>query len=130
MKTDTNNTLYPIQVWLTATLGIAPLILLLAGLVNTKWNVELVTIPLFMLVIPLGGLLLSSPVLLIGLLVFRVLIREVSSETLIKLLFAVISITGVAITFWIISGSMAVMLGLIYSASVIVASLFYRINKK
>jgi hypothetical protein len=130
MKTDTNNTLYPIQVWLTTTLGIAPLILLLGGLVNTKWNVELVTIPLFMLVIPLGGLLLSSPVLLIGLLVFRVLIREVSSETLIKLLFAVISITGVAITFWIISGSMAVMLGLIYSASVIVASLFYRINKK
>jgi hypothetical protein len=125
MKTDTKNTLYPIQLWLTSTVVIAPLLLIMTGLVNAKWNVGIETVPIF---IPFG-LVLSLPVLLICLLIFRIIIQEVSSQLLIKVILAVVAITGVVISFLIISGSMAFMLSLIYSGSIIIASLICKINK-
>jgi len=82
MKTDIKNTLYPIKLWLTSIVIIAPVLMTVVGLVNSEWNVGAETIPIF---IPFG-LVLSLPVLLICLLVYKVLIQQVSSETLIKLM--------------------------------------------
>lgn len=125
METQLKNKLYPVQLWLTSTIVIAPLLLVVIGLINDVKNSGLETIPLFMMF----GLVLSIPVFLICLFAYRLLLQKDSSAILIKIVLAIITIVGVFITFIIISGSMAYMLSLVYSSSVIISSLFYRISE-
>ena len=119
------NKLYPFQLWLTNTVVIAPLLLVVVGLINGVKNSGSETILLFMML----GVVLSIPVFLICLFTYRLLIQKVSSALLIKIVLAIITIVSVFITFIIISGSMAHLLSLVYSASVIISSLFYRIEE-
>lgn len=119
------NNKYPFQLWLTSVAGLAPLLFIAIGIIEKSNNVGLESIPAFVMI----GLLFSLPMLALCYVIYMVLIRKLASAILIKVIVNLITIAGIFLTFHLIKGSMALMLSLIYSVSVILASIFYRINK-
>ncbi|ALJ01675.1 hypothetical protein DC20_21720 (plasmid) [Rufibacter tibetensis] len=120
------NKFYPIQLWLTTIVFVAPLTMILAGLVNEEWNMGLEVLPLFIMF----GLIFSLPSLLVCFAAYKILTVKISSPILIKILLNLIMVGAVLITFALISGSLAFRLSIIYSASIVIASLFYSVKIK
>ncbi|WP_116545489.1 hypothetical protein [Pontibacter virosus] len=120
------NKLYPIQLWLTTIILVAPLLMILAGLVNNEWNMGFEVLLLFVFF----GLAFSLPAFLVCFAFYKILTVKISSPILIKILLNLIIVGAVLITFALISGSLAFRLSIVYSASVVIASLFYSVKRK
>jgi Sec-independent protein secretion pathway component TatC len=120
------NKIYPFQLWLTSVLVIAPIIIIVANLINSRNIEELGVLPLFIAF----GIFFSLPVLLICYFTYRLLIKRTSSALLIKIIINTITIIGVFTTFYVISGSMALILSLVYSGSVVISSLLFKIKER
>lgn len=120
------NKLYPIQLWLTTIVFVAPLLIILVGLINEEWIMGLEVIPLFIMF----GIVFSLPSLLVCFAAYKILTVKISSPILIKILLNLILVGAVLITFALISGSLASRLSIVYSASIVIASLFYSVKIK
>ena len=120
------NNLYPIQLWLTTIVFVAPLLMIVAGLINDEWNMGLEVLPLFIMF----GLAFSLPSLLVCFAAYKILTVKISSPILIKILLNLIMVGAVLITFALISGSLAFRLSIVYSASIVISSIFYRVKFK
>ena len=120
------NKFYPIQLWLTTIIFVAPLLIMLAGLVNEEWNMGLEVLPLFIMF----GLIFSLPSLLVCFAAYKIRTVKISSSTIIKILLNLMMVGAVLITFGLISGSLAFRLSIVYSASIAISSLFYSIKIK
>jgi hypothetical protein len=120
------NKLYPFQLWITSVVIVAPILLLILGLINKEWNTGRETIPIFILF----GLFCSLHALVICYFTFNFLIEKYNSPLLIKAIICLITCGVIFFTFLFIQGSMTFFLSLVYSGSVIISSLILKINKK
>ncbi|MBF9254305.1 hypothetical protein I2I11_13450 [Pontibacter sp. 172403-2] len=120
------NKLYPIQLWFTTIVFVAPLLIILAGLVSEEWNMGLEVLPLFIIF----GLMFSLPSLLVCFAAYKILTMKISSPILIKILLNLIIVSAVLITLALISGSLAFRLSIVYSASILIASVFFSVKIK
>jgi hypothetical protein len=124
------NKLYPLKVWLTTIVLIAPL-LLFAGSLILDSSYYKSSDNYFILLLFIGfGLLYSLPTFLLCYLTFIISSHKLNSSLLIKTMFDAVCITGIFITFSLIGGSEATQYSFCYSASVIIASLLFRVFKK
>ena len=76
------------------------------------------------------GLVLSFPTFAITFLTFTFAIRQFQSAIVVRLICLIVSVSGVVITFLLLKGSMAPTLTLVYSISVGLSSLVFRVYKK
>jgi hypothetical protein len=118
------NDLYPGLLWITS-IVIAPLIFVIK-----TGSTRMDDLHFYFVVFLIFGTLYSLPVLFICIVSFNILIKNLSSPLLIKALLNLICIIGVLLTFKIISDSDEFDLRLIYSASIILSSLLYRVRTK
>ncbi|MBC3541148.1 hypothetical protein ACFSC6_03130 [Rufibacter sediminis] len=113
------NNLFPLEIWVLVIVIVAPLLLVIVGCIDQKLNVGIEFLVLFILF----GAFFSLPALLISFLSFKFLVARTKSSFLVKVLFNLVVILTVITYFWIMSGSMAFMLSLIYSASVVLSTM-------
>lgn len=117
---------YLLLVWGSSIVFIAPLLFLIIGWLHEDYETGFEVIPLFVLF----GLLLSLPALAISYIFFTFLSQKTSSGILLKSLTNLIIIISIFLTFRLIGGSMALLSSLVYSGSVVLASLIYPISSK
>ena len=121
------NNIYPLQLWLTTITIVAPILLSIAAVINDyTYFKNSDNIGVIFLFIGLG-LVFSFPMFMICFISFKLLVYKQVPPFFIKLILDLICIAGVVATFCIISGSMAFISSLIYSASIIISSLFYKV---
>jgi hypothetical protein len=121
------NPSYPIKVWMTALFLIAPIILWVEDRIvyhNIKISPQDLLTLLFL---GLAGAVFSLPVYGILFVMFRFLTGKQLSPLQVKWTLNAICVIGVFITFKLIDESAQFTTSLCYAASVIVASLFFRI---
>lgn len=124
------NKLYPLKVWLTSIVIIAPFLLFIGSMILDSSYYKNPD-NYFILLLFIGfGLLYSLPTFLICYLTFEISSYKTNSPLLIKALFNVVCITGIFITFSLIGGSEITQDGFFYSASVIISSLIFKVFKK
>jgi hypothetical protein len=124
--------LYPFKVWFSAIAIVAPFSITIYNFLfyqntapnsdNYSWVVA--TIPI--------GLICSLPVLVIYYVLFLFLSKRQVKTFMIKIILTIICVAGIIITFLIIGGTIAPLMSKIYSTSVILPSLIFKIyqNKK
>jgi len=120
MKTNKS---YPIIHWLISIL-IAPLLLFVIR--GQDVTVDLSFLPYYWLF----GFVLSIPVFLIYWISYERLCKKIFSATTLKLTLDGICIIGIFITFTIMNGSLEFVLSTVYSVTVVVVSLFLKIQRK
>jgi hypothetical protein len=92
------NNWYLVQVWLMTVVILGPALLLVS------WLKDIHAFPVFipelvlMLLTMIYGLIFSLPVLVIGFLIFKLLVRGNYSEILIKLILSIFSVIGIIVT--------------------------------
>ena len=127
LKTDK---FYPLKVWLTTVVFIAPILLFVGNAIFDPAyfkNHDNFLIPFLFIGL---GLVLSLPTLLLCYLVFSISSHKLNSSVLIKIIFIVVCVTGIFITFSLIGGSEAKVYSFFYSASVIISSISFKVYKK
>lgn len=120
---------YPTKVWLATILLLAPIIIVIVELYrdeNYLANNDNITILLLFIVF---GIFLSLPALGLTYLTFSILALHNRSESLIRTLCSVVALLCTVITFWLINGAIANKLALIYSASIVIASLLFKVKQ-
>jgi len=129
MEATIKNSWYPLQLWLTTIVFIAPILLFLGSFFYhvdySKTPSNFSVLVLFILF----GLAFSSPAFLAIWLIYELLFSKIHSALLIKILISIVSIAGVFITFSGPKGSMAPQLEFVYSASIIISSCFFKVRK-
>jgi hypothetical protein len=86
-------------------------------------------LPLYLLYL-LFGALLSLPALLVYFLLFQLLDRNHLLNFTKKLFLIGSAVLGIAVTFWLIGGTMAPGLGIAYSAAAIVFGFLFQLDKR
>ncbi|WP_345166485.1 hypothetical protein [Nibribacter koreensis] len=125
MKNKTKSGAYVFLLWGSSIVFIAPIIFIIIGLLNEDFDTGFEVIPLFVLF----GLVLSLPALSLSFIIFKFLSKRITSAVLLKSLINLFIIVSIFITFQIIGGTMALMLSLVYSGSVVLASLIYPLGE-
>lgn len=130
--------LYPLKLWLTS-IAIAPILILIIGRSNLL-DMNLASLDFAMLlVIVIVGLLFSLPVLLTIYITYWLTIKRISKPILVKAIINAVSIAGALLTFISIQGTNSfnwngnrsgLIFSLIYSVSIVIASTFFRIDKR
>jgi hypothetical protein len=119
---------YPLLLWVT-TLLIAPILFTAYDIIEYGKNALKNDLPLGLLIF-LVGAAFSLPIFIIVYFLFKFLTNKTISGFLIKGTLNVVCIISIWIIFALIKGSMAQMSTLIYSGSVILSSVFYKIYNK
>jgi hypothetical protein len=125
------NNFYPLQVWIMSVAIIAPILLFVWGTIsdsNSIFDIDKVGLFFFIW----AGLILSFPTLAICYTVFVILNYKSKSPFFIKVIFNLVCITGIVITFFLIGGweSFTIWFTCFYSVSVIISSIIFKILKK
>jgi len=119
--------LYPIKVWTTALFIVAPVCFWIEDMIVHKSirinPQDLMIVPLF----GLAGSVFSLPVYGILFLLFRFLTKKQLAPAYVKWILNSLCVIGIFITFKIIDESPQFGIALCYSASAIIASLFFKI---
>jgi hypothetical protein len=119
--------LYPIKVWTTALFIVAPVCFWIEDMIvhkNIRINPQdLMIVPLF----GLAGSVFSLPVYGILFLAFRYLTKKQLAPVYVKWILNSLCVLGIFITFKIIDENPQFGTALCYSASAIIASLFFKI---
>jgi len=122
------NKRYPLLLWVT-TLVIAPISLIIYDSIEYGKGSIKNDLPLIY-VFFLFGAFFSLPVFIIVYFLFKYLTDKIISGFLIKVILNVFCLISICVTFALIKGSAAEISTLIYSGTVIVSSIFYKVYNK
>ncbi len=127
MKISINNSVYPFKHWLSS-LVVAPFILMVQDYFSGNNNFSN-ALGIFMLFI-IFGLLFSFPVFVLYFILYNFLISKMFNTIITKVILNSATIIGVFVIIKLIGGSaMTTSLALHYSATIIVCSFFFKIEK-
>ena len=118
---------YPYKHWLTS-LVVGPLLMIIYEIIFDPGPMVGVVETYFLFLT--FGLFFSVPVFLLYLLTFNQLTKKINSNLTIKTILNTVGVIGIIVTFLIIKGSMAMMLAISYSVTLIISSVFYRVRPK
>ena len=121
------NNLYPLELWLTCIVLIGPILLFIFSFFFFSSDFDLLSSFFGIMVLILTGLIYSIPTFLFCLVTYKILSLKFRSAIFIKIIFNIISVIGISITFSILGGSFAFRYSIVYSASVIISSLLFKI---
>ncbi len=120
---------YPLKWWFTSII-LAPIYMVVYSIISkSNYLISPESISIIFIFI-LFGLVLSLPMQILCIILFKFLIKKINSEIIIKLILNIVCITGIFTTFKLIGGSASLDLSLAYSTSVILSSLIYKIRSK
>jgi hypothetical protein len=117
---------YPLKHWL-CTLALGPLILWMYDRLFTHNNPMLSGIEFYFMFF-LFGFVFSIPALVVYYFSFRIILGKVSSKIAAKLILLAIAVPATLFTFYLIGGTLMHPLMISYSAALIVASMFFKLN--
>ena len=118
---------FPILHWLTS-IFIAPILFLCATWLEDGATVAMSDssmIPAFLFV----GVIFSVPVVVIYFLLYSFLVNVISSTLLIKVILCATAISWCCVVIIVLTGTMDKRLCIVYSVSIIIASMFYKVSK-
>lgn len=121
---------FPLKVWIVSISLIAPVFIFVAGAILGASFLFESDYYRFLLLFVWLGLFYSVPTFLVSWLVFLISVAKIESTILIKIVFDFIAITGMFITFYLLLDAVEWLYILIYGASVIAASLAFKVFKK
>jgi hypothetical protein len=128
-KNNNINIVYPLEVWFTTIVIVAPLIIIFYDIFFSRPQSILFGDYSVVAIIPIG-IILSTPVLLLYYSLFRFLIKKEVRALHLKFILLATVITGIILTFYCIGGTAEFTMTLLYSTSVLLSSFIFRISKK
>lgn len=132
------NKLYPLQLWLTS-IVLAPILFFIIGFSNSPNMSGDSGAFAVLLLFVFFGLFYSLPVFIVTFIAFKMIMKKEHNPLLVKVILNAIAVAGVFLTFMIIQGMNSLnwnsnrsglVFSLIYSASIILSSMFYKMRKE
>ena len=129
MQPNKINKFFPLQVWLTSVIVVGPLLGSIGGFIEDPTFIKTNGQLSLTILIMIFGLLYSMPVFIASFFSYIYLAKHFQSATIIKIIFVLICLFGIFLTFLKIADQPLIGFAY-YSSSVIISSLFFKIYKR